>query len=394
MLQASSSVMVTRPVQRLLRGCDMNTKALLTADSLTAVAAPPFHAEQRSVGSKKVWVSNASRERTSQLLTRRFLLFRTAAFLFLALLFEQIAFSTAARAEPISFSETFQLGGSFELACCASGYLYGITSVGHDASLIGVIHVTSIAVSLSNGVSATDPNGFAGASWQVFVGPNSPGFSPGQQSSGFITYSSFASASPTQLFFAENDIYQPGDANTLTGAYDFTSGVLSSNATAGATLVGASNAAFPATAGMFVQVALWGGDVGFDETVGNVTVTVTGTIDQIKIASSLSSATAGLGYSAQLVSGGQPPFTLDVSGLPPGLSANDSDGTISGTPDPSDSDTYEVTVTAADSLGALAGPVTIPLTVVDGDLNPPDSGERRGLVAGTPVIDLGSCSVC
>jgi hypothetical protein len=35
----------------------------------------------------------------------------------------------------------------------------------------------------------------------------------------------------------------------------------------------------------------------------------------------------------------------------------------------------------------------IPPTV-DGDLNPPDSGERRGLVAGTPVIDLGSCSVC
>ena len=36
----------------------------------------------------------------------------------------------------------------------------------------------------------------------------------------------------------------------------------------------------------------------------------------------------------------------------------------------------------------------MPADLVDGDLNPPDSGERRGLVAGTPVIDLGSCSVC
>jgi len=32
--------------------------------------------------------------------------------------------------------------------------------------------------------------------------------------------------------------------------------------------------------------------------------------------------------------------------------------------------------------------------VVVGDLNPPDSGERRGLVAGASVIDLSSSSVC
>jgi hypothetical protein len=33
-------------------------------------------------------------------------------------------------------------------------------------------------------------------------------------------------------------------------------------------------------------------------------------------------------------------------------------------------------------------------TNVDGDLDPPDSGERRGLTTGVLVVDLWSSSVC
>ncbi len=67
---------------------------------------------------------------------------------------------------------------------------------------------------------------------------------------------------------------------------------------------------------------------------------------------SLSNGTVGVGYSASVAaSGGVPPYTFAVSGLPDGLSATP-DGSISGTPTTAGS--VNVSVTVTDSTGATA----------------------------------------
>ena len=127
------------------------------------------------------------------------------------------------------FTKTYQLGGSFTLSCCSDGYMYGFTTIDHDASLTGEIKITSIAVSMHNSVSMTDKLGNAGASWQIYIGPTSPGFPVGQRSAPFVTYSTYPSSEPAQLEFYENDKYQAGQSNTLTGQYNFTTNAFSTN---------------------------------------------------------------------------------------------------------------------------------------------------------------------
>src|ERR1700689_1008879 len=77
----------------------------------------------------------------------------------------------------MTFTRTYQLGGGIEVACCAKGpRSWGFTPVIQDTSLSGNIQITSISASDSGNILATDPNGVAGTTWEIFVGPAPCGF--------------------------------------------------------------------------------------------------------------------------------------------------------------------------------------------------------------------------
>ena len=80
-----------------------------------------------------------------------------------------------------TFTRTYQLGGGIEVACCAKGPMsWGFTPVIQDTSLSGNIQITSISASDSGNILATDPNGVAGTTWEIFVGPAPCGFPVGE----------------------------------------------------------------------------------------------------------------------------------------------------------------------------------------------------------------------
>jgi hypothetical protein len=89
---------------------------------------------------------------------------------------------------------------------------------------------------------------------------------------------------------------------------------------------------------------------------------------QISVATSLPTGEVGVAYpppsqSAQLISGGVPPYSVSVSGLPTGLSVN-SDGTVSGTPATGATGSHVVTVSATDGAGDSGGPSTVQLAIL------------------------------
>ncbi|HEY4977991.1 MAG TPA: hypothetical protein VII25_02380, partial [Candidatus Acidoferrum sp.] len=96
------------------------------------------------------------------------------------------------------FTKTYQLGGGLEVSCCTGPMGYGFTPLIQDHSLGGNITINSISVSDDGNIIATDPNGTAGTTWEIFVGNSSCGFPVGELH-GTISLSTYTCASPTQL---------------------------------------------------------------------------------------------------------------------------------------------------------------------------------------------------
>lgn len=89
--------------------------------------------------------------------------------------------------------------------------------------------------------------------------------------------------------------------------------------------------------------------------------------------SSLSDATVGKPYNGSLqVSGGNPPYVWSATGLPAGLSLDQTTGTILGTPTTSGNASVTVSVRDADKAMATR---TFPLTVKASGATPPDGSE-------------------
>jgi hypothetical protein len=89
----------------------------------------------------------------------------------------------------------------------------------------------------------------------------------------------------------------------------------------------------------------------------------------LQVATSLPVGEAGTPYpgtsTAQLVSGGTPPYDIVVTGWPAGL-AVDVNGNLSGTPAANSRGTYSLVVSATDSAGNSVGPATVQLVVLPG----------------------------
>jgi hypothetical protein len=86
------------------------------------------------------------------------------------------------------------------------------------------------------------------------------------------------------------------------------------------------------------------------------------------IASALPVGLAGAPYpqsgtTAQLVSGGTPPYQISVTGLPAGLTVSSS-GNITGTLPPGSQGAYTLVVTATDAAGNTGGPTSVQLNVL------------------------------
>src|SRR5579864_5277934 len=82
------------------------------------------------------------------------------------------------------FKKTYKVGRGPEVSCCQNGMSFGFTPVLHDPSIAGNVEITLITASSGAKVLATDPNGIAGTTWEIFLGPDveACGFPVGQQS--------------------------------------------------------------------------------------------------------------------------------------------------------------------------------------------------------------------
>lgn len=175
-----------------------------------------------------------------------------------------------------SFTRTYHFGGSIEVACCSKGPMsWGFTPVIQDTSLSGNIQINSISVTDTGSISATDPNGVAGTTWEIFVGSSPCGFPVGEVT-GVVNLSTYSCNAPTQLVFNTNGVFQAPATGTFSGSYNFTTATFTAN-DMGA-FVSDTNAPANLTQGLFAQILLWGGDVGADLTLSNISITVTGTV--------------------------------------------------------------------------------------------------------------------
>lgn len=175
-----------------------------------------------------------------------------------------------------SFTRTYQLGGGIEVACCAKGPMsWGFTPVIQDTSLSGNVQITSISVSDSGNILATDPHGVAGTTWEIFVGNASCGF-PAGEVQGVVNLGTYSCSAPTQLIFNTNGVFSPPASGTFAASFDFTTGTFTAN-DLGAFILG-TNVPSNLTQGLFVQVMLWGGDNPSDLILSDISVTVAGTV--------------------------------------------------------------------------------------------------------------------
>ncbi len=203
-----------------------------------------------------------------------------------------------------AFTRTYQLGSGIEVSCCTAGMAYGFTPLIQDHSLGGNVQINSISVSDDASIVATDVNGVAGTTWEVFVGTGSCGFPVGEQH-GTISLSTYSCSSPTHLFFNTNGNFTAPQLGTFSGTYNFLTSTLTTNDTGA--LVSASTTPSTLTQGLYLQILLWGGDVGADLKLSNITVTVTGTagsstnLGEIKtvaggVPNNVPAVSVGLGY--------------------------------------------------------------------------------------------------
>src|SRR5579862_802416 len=172
-----------------------------------------------------------------------------------------------------SFSKTYQLGGPIHVSCCVNGMAYGFTPVIQDASISGNVQITSISVSDTGNIAATDPNGIAGTTWEVFVGSSSCGFPVGQQQ-GIISLNTYSCNAQTQLIFNTNGNFTAPAAGVFSGSYNFQTNTLTTNDIG--QLITGTTATTNLTQGLFAQILLWGGDQGADLTLNNISITING----------------------------------------------------------------------------------------------------------------------
>jgi len=174
-----------------------------------------------------------------------------------------------------SFTRTYQLGSGIEVACCAKGPMsWGFTPVIQDTSLSGNIQITSISVSDNGNILATDPNGVAGTTWELFIGNSSCGFPVGELQ-GVVNLTTYSCNTQTQLILNTNGVFSAPGTGNFAATYNFTSSTFTANDTG--QLISASTATTNLTQGLFVQLLLWGGDQGADLILSNISVTITGT---------------------------------------------------------------------------------------------------------------------
>jgi hypothetical protein len=183
------------------------------------------------------------------------------------------------------FTRTYQLGGGIEVACCAKGPMsWGFTPVIRDTSLSGNVQITSVAVSDSGSVLATDRNGVAGTTWEIFIGASPCGFPAGelQGSVSLTTYSCSSSTASTQLIFNTNTVFSGPvpQSGIFSASENFITNVFTASDIG--QFISGTTTASNVTQGLYLQVLLWGGDVGADLKVSNISVTVTGTAGAVQ----------------------------------------------------------------------------------------------------------------
>jgi len=265
-----------------------------------------------------------------------------------------------------AFQKTYNFVGSINTACC-NGYNYGFTDEVDDTTVKGNIQITSISVSAVANVVSPDLINDVGLDWEVFVGTTSFGLPigpiTGGQSPGAIT-----SSAPTQLRFAEISSGSAGEVTTFTGAYNFQTNSLTTNAQIN-NLKAAFTSPLNLSNGLFVQAFIWSGASGSNINWSNISVTVTGTNAPLQITTSAllpaSVGTVGRFFDTLPLgaTGGTPfpsasysyPYTWSANsgtGLPWGLYISYFTGEISGLP--AVAGDYSTIVTVHDFNGMTA----------------------------------------
>jgi hypothetical protein len=198
---------------------------------------------------------------------------------FLAAFVFALAGATPAHAQTF-FKKTYTIAHGPEVSCCQNGMSYGFTPVLHDASISGNVEIFSITATANASVKLTDPNGIAGMTWEIFLGPSVAdcGFPVGQQHAAFIdltTYTCSASLATTQLIFNTNGVFNTAPtAGHYEGGYDFPKATFKANDLG--QLVSETTAPAFFADGLSLQVLNWSGDQGADLQMASITITVAG----------------------------------------------------------------------------------------------------------------------
>jgi RHS repeat-associated protein len=180
------------------------------------------------------------------------------------------------------FTRTYSLGGGINVSCCTGGMSWGFTPVIQDTSLTGEVQITSITVSDSANILAVDYNSVAGTTWEIFAGTASCGFPPGEDTGVISTGTYQCPNAQTELIFNTNAVWSPPATGTFAGSFNFQTGVLSTN-DLGQFILGATSP-MTLTQGLYVQILLWGGDVGANLNLSNISITITGTTSGTTVA--------------------------------------------------------------------------------------------------------------
>jgi len=220
-----------------------------------------------------------------------------------ALLVAAIAVFLAPMASADSFSSTFSLGSlnvqdsSIPPNFFTGPFNYGFTAVGVDPAIVGQVTIDSISVSANATVNGIPFYGTTPFDWEIFVGPASFGFAPGQTTGTTVRPDSITSTAPTQLRFAQLAGTTIGGTTAVTGSYDFVSNTFVTNTTHNLKFAGTSPGDFPG--GLDAQVFLWseGGD-GINIDFSDITVTINGTVSTPEPSSLLLLAAGALGLMA------------------------------------------------------------------------------------------------
>lgn len=182
-----------------------------------------------------------------------------------------------------TFKKTYQLGVGPLVSCCQNGMSYGFTSVLHDPSITGNVQITFISASAGGLVTATDPNGIAGTTWEIFLGPDVDGcaFPAGRHHAASIsltTYTCSTTNASTQLIFNTNGQFTTIPTGAYyQGGYNFVNQVFKANDLGQFIFATTSASSFPD--GLSLQILNWGGDQGAAIQYGQISVTVAGIIE-------------------------------------------------------------------------------------------------------------------